>query len=103
MSEAWRIFRTMPRPVSLRDIADRTGMREKEAGKCICRLKAAGCIEFVHGSARGGRYYTPLPGKIPPQDMRGKTEKALVALRHARELRHRAARPISQITAARLK
>jgi hypothetical protein len=107
MSEAWRVFRTMPRPVSLRDLVDRTGMSANEAQKCICRLKAAECLEFVHGSARTGRYYRPVPGKAPPSDTRGRSEKAVEALRRLnsrpRTLRHRAARPISSITAGRLK
>lgn len=103
MTEAWRIFRTMPRPVSLRDLVDRTGMGQNEARKCICKLKSAACIEFVYGSARTGRYYKPIPGKAPPQDARGRSERALQALARARQLRHAAARPISKITAARLK
>lgn len=102
INEAWRIFRVMPRPVSLRDIADRTGMSDNEAAKCICELKAARCIEFSYGSARTGRYYRPIPGMAPPQDRRGKTDKAK-AQREQLYLRRHASRPTSQITAARLK
>lgn len=91
MSEAWRLFRNMPRPVSLRDLVDRIGMSEAEANKCICRLSSAACIEYVHGSARTGRYYRPVPGKSPPQDQRGKTEKARAALERLNEARRLAA------------
>jgi hypothetical protein len=103
MSEAWRVFRCMPRPVSLRDLVDRAGMSADEAKKCICKLKAAKCISFVRGSARTGRYYELVPDAAPPADTRGKSDKARAALERARRLRHAASRPISQITAARLK
>ena len=102
MTEAWRIFRVTPRPVSRRDIADRTGMSETEASNCICRLKKAECITFAYGSARTGRYYSPVPGKAPPQDRRGKTDKAR-AQRSRLYARRRASRPVSQFTAGRLK
>jgi biotin operon repressor len=103
MNEAWRIFRVTPRPVSSRDVSDRTGMSENEAQKCICRLRKAGCIELSHGSARTGRYYRPIPGRAPPQDSRGKHPNTKAALRRVYEARRRAARPVSHITAARPK
>lgn len=110
-SEAWRIFRVMKRPVSSRDISNHTGMDERLARRYIAKLLAAKCIEFVHGSTRaGGLYYRALPDRVPPIDQRGRSEKAaaarakgtLVAARN-RRLRALASRPISQITAARLK
>jgi hypothetical protein len=103
INEAWRIFRVTPRPVSLRDIADRTGMSDKEANEV--HLQAEGgtsASSSSYGSARTGRYYRPVPGMAPPQDRRGKTEKAK-AQREQLYLRRRASRPTSQITAARLK
>ncbi len=104
MTEAWKIFRSMPRPASSRDIADRTGMSERLARKCIARLLGAGCLEFVYGSRRtGGYHYRAVPGVPLPTDQRGLTERAQEALTRARELRRRASRPISQVTAARLK
>ena len=78
--QAWRVFKAVPRPVSLRDIADRTGMSEDEAKRCICRLKSAKCIVFAFGSARTGRYYQAVEGVEPPQDMRGRSDKAREAL-----------------------
>ena len=52
MTQAWRVFRMIDRPLGSRDIACRTGMSDNAAQKCICRLLAGGCIEFVAGSAR---------------------------------------------------
>lgn len=102
LDQAWRYFRSAPRPVSLRDVADHTGMSHDEAARCVVQLKQAGCIAFSYGSARTGRYYVPVPGKVPPQDMRGKTDAARRALERA-TARRWASRPISQITAARPK
>ena len=101
--QAWRVFKVVPRPVSLRDIADRTGMSEDEAKRCICRLKEAKCIVFAYGSARTGRYYQEVQGVEPPPDLRGRSERAQEALAAARRKRWPVSRPISQITAARPK
>ena len=103
---AWTVFRNMPRPVDYKDIADRTGMDDNVAQHCICRLVKAGCIRFVRGSARTGRYYEAIPGAVfTHEDKRAKNGRhpnskgALAASR----LRGRASRPTSSITAARLK
>jgi hypothetical protein len=99
---AWTVFRNMPRPIDYKDIADRTGMDDNEAQKCICRLVKAKCVRFVHGNARTGRYYEAIPGAELPPDQRGKHPNSKGALVKAR-LRKRASHPTSHVTAARLK
>lgn len=104
--EAFKVFKAMRtvRPIDYRDISARTGMSDSLANKCICRLRMLKCVVFVHGSARTGRYYMLVDGAEFPEDRRGKTELSASALARARVVRHhRASRPISQITAGRLK
>ena len=98
MTEAWRIFRLAERPIGSRDVACRTGMSDNQAQKCICRLLAAGCIEFIGGAARTGRRYRAIKGAVPPQDRRGKTPAALNALNRAWSARRLASRPAAQFT-----
>lgn len=99
LTEAWRIFRLAERPLGARDVADRTGMSDNQAQKCICKLLAGGCLEFTGGSKRTGRWYRPVKGAAPPQqDMRGKSPAAREALARARLARSMAARPVSRFT-----
>lgn len=96
---AWKLFHLMPRPIDYRDIADRTGMSDNQAQKCIGALVRRKCIVAVGGSARSGRrYIRVLDAQLEIEDRRGRTEAAREALARARTLRYRPSRPISQFT-----
>ena len=101
IDQAWRLFSLIPRPIDYRDIADRTGMSELEAQKCITTLRKAKCIVLVGGSARTGRRYMRVEGAIlAREDRRGTTDAAREVLVRAREARRRllAARPATRVT-----
>lgn len=101
LDQAWRLFRLMPRPIDYRDIADRTGMSELVAQKCVCELRRRHCIVLVGGSARTGRRYMPVEGaELVREDRRGRTDAAKAVLERARAARRRkgASRPVSQVT-----
>jgi hypothetical protein len=93
------VVRQFPRPVDYRDIVDRTGMSEKVAQNCICRLLKVQCIRFVSGSTRTGKYYEPIPGAQLPPDGRGKHPNSKAALDRGKVMRP--SMPISHITAAK--
>lgn len=99
LQSAWKLFSLMPRPIDYRDIADRTGMTDNRAQKCISELARQKLIVAVGGSSRAGRLYIRVVGaELVVADRRGRTEKALQALERARTLRYRPSRPISQFT-----
>lgn len=99
LQSAWKLFHLMPRPIDYRDIADRTGMTDNRAQKCISELVSRKLIVAVGGSARAGRRYIRVVGaELVVMDRRGRTDPALKALERARTLRYRPSRPISQFT-----
>lgn len=70
LMEVLAIFERAPRPLSARDLSQMMDVGDVTARQYLCRLRSHGCVRFVGGSNRGGRYFERVPGSSPPQDAR---------------------------------
>lgn len=95
LQRAFKVFEAMnPNPLSSSHLATIMVTTPGCAVLYIRRLREAGCVKRIGGSTRYPLYGLAESAVMPPDDRRGGARS---------RGRSRASRPISQITAARLK